>query len=121
MARFTLSIADDVAAQLDAYAAENNLNRSQAAEHLFRYIFQPANAETDDASSEALEESSAELEDRAGLEEQLLEMRDYLTILYSRHDSLRNFVVVATNYGKDADGSMDLPRILPRPPWVVRT
>lgn len=34
MARFTLSVADDVAAQLDAYAAANNLNRSQAAEHI---------------------------------------------------------------------------------------
>ena len=39
MARFTLSIADDIAAQLDAYAAENNLNRSQAAEQIFRSAF----------------------------------------------------------------------------------
>ena len=48
MARFTLSIADDIATQLDAWAAENNLNRSQAAEHIFRSAFQGS---VDDNSS----------------------------------------------------------------------
>ena len=119
MARFTLSIADDVAAQLDAYAAENNLNRSQAAEHIFRSVFQPATDQADDASSEALEESPAMLDYGASLEDQLLEMRDYLTILYSRQESLRNYVMATTDYGQAPHG-MGLPRTLPAPPWVHR-
>ena len=120
MARFTLSIADDVAAQLDAWAAENNLNRSQAAEHIFRSAFQTPTPQTDEGSSEEpLEECSSEVGYEGSVEEQLLEMRDYLTILYSRQESLRNYVLATTDYGETPRG-MGLPRTLPAPPWVHR-
>jgi len=116
MARFTLSIADDIATQLDAWAAENNLNRSQAAEHIFRSAFQGS---VDDNSSESLEECSPELGHGGSVEEQLLEMRDYLTILYSRQESLRSYVLATTDYDEAPHG-MTLPRTLPAPPWVHR-
>ncbi len=118
MARFTLSIADDVAAQLDAWAAENNLNRSQAAEHIFRSVFQ-GSSQADDTPSEDLEESSIMLDGGASVEDQLMEMRDYLTILYSRQESLRSYVLATTDYG-EAPFGMTLPRTLPTPPWIQR-
>ena len=71
MARITLSIADDVAAQLDAYAEESNLNRSQAAELILRKFF---------AGGEA---SSAD-----DLAQQLAEVKDYLTLF---HDAMSGF------------------------------
>lgn len=119
MARFTLSIADDVAAQLDAYAAANNLNRSQAAEHIFRKAFQ--------APGNPVEKSSEEDEDAPGtpqlvyvggnLAQQLSDVRDYLTILYSRHESLRNYVLATVDHTQAPFGT-SYPRALPEPAWV---
>jgi len=119
MARFTLSIADDIAAQLDAYAAENNLNRSQAAEHIFRSTFQTAPSEeggsVEQSESEEVEPQPAG--DLAYLNDHLLEIQEYLTLVYSRQESLREFVEATT----DLEGSSVYPpRMLPEPPWVRR-
>ena len=121
MARFTLSIADDIAAQLDAYAAENNLNRSQAAEHIFRSTFQTAPSEEGGSVVEQ-SESPEEVEPQpagnlAYLNDHLLEIQEYLTLVYSRQESLREFVEATT----DLEGSSVYPpRMLPEPPWVRR-
>ena len=72
MARFTLSIADDVASQLDAHAAEHNLNRSQTAEHIFRSYFQHLAA---DPGSEDEENGAG---DAAASDEQAVEMSDMI-------------------------------------------
>ena len=119
MARFTLSIADEVAVQLDAYAAENNLNRSQAAEHIFRSTFQTAPSEeggsVEQSESEEVEPQPAG--DLAYLNDHLLEIQEYLTLVYSRQESLREFVEATT----DLEGSSVYPpRMLPEPPWVRR-
>ena len=112
MARFTLSIADEVAAQLDAYAAENNLNRSQAAEHIFRSAFHSGS----EGDSEEVEETEP-AGDLAYLADQLLELQDYLTLLVSNHQVLRNLVVTTT----DVDVTdAHYPRMLPEAPWVRR-
>jgi len=113
MARFTLSIADDVAAQLDAYAAENNLNRSQAAEHLFRQAF--AQVEPSEQTEE-LSVSNTVI-DVEYLTDRLLEVQDYLTRVCSAHQSLRNYVV-ATVSPEDASFAVNFPRQLPAPPWA---
>jgi hypothetical protein len=125
MARFTLSIADDVAAQLDAYAAEKNLNRSQAAEHIFRNAFQPPDGQVatttgDDGEGEG-ESVAPQLVYVGGghLAEQLLELRDYLTVLYSRHESLRNYVLATVDTTQAPFGT-NLPRALPEPSWIQR-
>jgi hypothetical protein len=47
LARVTLSIDDEVAAQLDAFAEENSFNRSQAAEHILRKFFFAAEQQTE--------------------------------------------------------------------------
>lgn len=74
MARITLSIADEVAAQLDAYAEENNLNRSQAAELILRKFF----------AGEATERAPV----GDDLAQQLAEVKDYLTLF---HDAMSGF------------------------------
>ena len=74
MARITLSIADDAAAQLDAYAEESNLNRSQAAEFILRKFF----------AGEATERAPV----GDDLAQQLVEVKDYLTVF---HDALSGF------------------------------
>ena len=79
MARFTLSIADDVAAQLDAYAAENNLNRSQAAENLFRRAFQAEPTVGPPPAAEPKTSANSTLIDVEYLTDRLLEVQDYLT------------------------------------------
>jgi metal-responsive CopG/Arc/MetJ family transcriptional regulator len=112
MARFTLSIADDVAAQLDALAAEHNLNRSQTAEQIFRSYFQNL---TDPGSED--EENGAG--DAAASDEQTVEMRDYLTLLYTRHEALRAYVMMTTDYTESAF-AVPFPPSLPAPPWVQR-
>ncbi len=125
MARFTLSIADDVAAQLDAYAAENNLNRSQAAEHIFRNAFQApsdqvANTAGDDESGgESVVPQLVFVGASGDLVEQFQEMRDYLTVLYSRHETLRNYVLATVDTGQAPFGTR-LPRALPEPAWIQR-
>lgn len=113
MARFTLSIADDVAAQLDAWAAENNLNRSQAAEHIFRNAFQAPSDQVATGSEEGEDEpsTSGDLADQVG------ELRDYLTVLYSRHESLRNYVLATVDHTEAPFGTRQ-PRALPEPAWV---
>ena len=126
MARFTLSIADDVAAQLDAYAAENNLNRSQAAENIFRNAFR---ARSDQVATTAGGEDESEDKSVAPqlvyvgasgeLVEQFQEMRDYLTVLYSRHETLRNYVLATVDTGQAPFGTR-LPRALPEPAWIQR-
>lgn len=113
MARFTLSIADDVASQLDAHAAEHNLNRSQTAEHIFRSYFQHLAA---DPGSEGEENGSG---DAAASDEQAVEMRDYLTLLYTRHEALRAYVMMTTDYTESAF-AVPFPPSLPAPPWVQR-
>lgn len=127
MARFTLSIADDVAAQLDAYAAENNLNRSQAAEHIFRNAFQApsdqvattAGDENDESEGESVAPQLVYVGASGELVEQFQEMRDYLTVLYSRHETLRNYVLATVDTGQAPFGTR-LPRALPEPAWVRR-
>jgi metal-responsive CopG/Arc/MetJ family transcriptional regulator len=124
MARFTLSIADDVAAQLDAYASENNLNRSEAAEHIFRNAFQHpsdqvANNGDDEGEGESVGPQLVYVGASADLVEQFQEMRDYLTILYSRHETLRNYVLATVDTGQAPFGTR-LPRALPEPSWVQR-
>ncbi len=125
MARFTLSIADDVAAQLDAYAAENNLNRSQAAEHLFRQAFAPAEpvasvsvtASVQPAAEEPRTSANSTVIDVEYLTDRLLEVQDYLTRVYSANRSLHNYVIANV----DPEGSsfgVSPPRQLPEPPWV---
>ena len=76
MARITLSIADDVAAQLDAHAEESNLNRSQAAELIFRKFF----------AGEVASAMATGKEDNLG--QQLAEVKDYLLLF---HDALSGF------------------------------
>ncbi len=71
MARITLSIADDVAAQLDAYAAESHLNRSQAAELVFRKFFAGDEASPSGTGDDAL-----------ALAQQLAEIKDFLTLFH---------------------------------------
>ncbi len=110
MARFTLSIADDIAAQLDAYAAENNLNRSQAAEHIFRSAF---NSGSEGKSEKEEAEPAGDL---AYLADQLLELQDYMTLLIANHQTLRNLVITTT----DMDSVSHHPRLLPEAPWVRR-
>jgi metal-responsive CopG/Arc/MetJ family transcriptional regulator len=110
MARFTLSIADDIAAQLDAYAAENNLNRSQAAEHIFRSAFDPG------SEGKSEEEEVEPAGDLAYLADQLLELQDYMTLLIANHQTLRNLVITTT----DMDSVSHHPRLLPEAPWVRR-
>lgn len=124
MARFTLSIADDVAAQLDAYAAEKNLNRSQAAEHIFRNAFQApndqvANTAGDDESEGESVAPQLVYVGGGHLAEQFLELRDYLTVLYSRHESLRNYVLATVDTTQAPFGT-NLPRALPEPAWIQR-
>jgi hypothetical protein len=117
MARFTLSIADDVAAQLDAWAAENNLNRSQAAEHIFRNAFQAPSNQFDDGQAE---DGNDELVSVGGeLSDQVGELRDYLTILYSRHESLRDYVLATVDHTEAPFGT-NYPRALPKPGWLER-
>ena len=119
MARFTLSIADDVAAQLDAYAAANNLNRSQAAEHIFRSAFQPPSDQAT-GPEEGEEPSTSQLVHASGdLAEQIGELRDYLTILYSRHESLRNYVLATVDHAAAPFGT-SYPKGLPEPGWIQR-
>ncbi len=122
MARFTLSIADDVAAQLDAYAAANNLNRSQAAENLFRNAFQTPAAPAD---PDATEPDEGEYDGpqlvyvgaSREMNEQLQDMRDWLTVLYSRHESLRNYVLATVDHTQAPHGT-NYPRTLPEPSWT---
>ena len=116
MARFTLSIADDVAAKLDAYAAENNLNRSQAAEHIFRSAFQPVAPGDDETQAGDPDGDSSGSGDLAYLADQVLEMQDYLTLLISNHQTLRNLVITTT----DMETVSHHPRLLPEAPWVRR-
>ena len=114
MARFTLSIADDIATQLDAYAAENNLNRSQAAEQIFRSAFVSGSEGNSDSEEVEKTEPAGDL---AYLADQLLELQDYLTLLVSNHQALRNLVVTTT----DVDVTdAHYPRMLPEAPWVRR-
>lgn len=119
MARFTLSIADDVAAQLDAYAAANNLNRSQAAEHIFRKAFQAPSNPVDTSSEEEGDAPSAPQLVYVGgnLAEQLGELRDYLTIFYSRHETLRNYVLATVDHTSAPFGT-SYPQALPEPAWL---
>jgi metal-responsive CopG/Arc/MetJ family transcriptional regulator len=57
LARVTLSIDDEIAAQLDAFAEENSLNRSQAAEQILRKFFLAAEQQTEGQDAQvALEE-----------------------------------------------------------------
>lgn len=128
MARFTLSIADDVAAQLDAYASENNLNRSEAAEHIFRNAFQPprpprdqvANTGDDEGEGESVGPQLVYVGASGDLVEQFQEMRDYMTILYSRHETLRNYVLATVDTAQAPFGTR-LPRALPEPSWIQRS
>ena len=115
MARFTLSIADDVAAQLDAYAAENNLNRSEAAEHLFRSAFQPQAIEESEGTDQV--ENADASGDLAYVADQLLEIQDYFTLVHANYQLMRNLVVSTADI---APGDPDYPRMLPEPPWVRR-
>lgn len=117
MARFTLSIADDVAAQLDAYAAENNLNRSQAAEQIFRQAFAPAEPADQPAAAESKTSANSTIIDVEYLTDRLLEVQDYLTRVCSAHQSLHNYVV-ATVSPDDASFAVNFPRQLPEPPWT---
>ena len=124
MARFTLSIADDVAAQLDTYAAENNLNRSQAAEHIFRNTFQAQSDQNDQVVTESNEDEDESAPPQlvyvgasGELVEQFQEMRDWLTILYSRHESLRNYVLATVDHAQAPFGT-NYPRTLPEPSWI---
>jgi predicted transcriptional regulator len=66
LARVTLSIDDEVAAQLDAFAEENSFNRSQAAEHILRKFF-------------LAEQQTEDRDDQAALEE----VRNYVSLLHS--------------------------------------
>lgn len=117
MARFTLSIADDVAAQLDAYAAANNLNRSQAAEHLFRQAFAPAEPVQPSPAEEPRTSANSTMIDVEYLTDRLLEVQDYLTRVCSAHTSLHHFVI-STTPADDARHASGLPRGLPAPPWA---
>lgn len=114
MARITLSISDDIAAKLDALAAENNINRSEAAEHIFRTAFEADTQQAED------EEATEPVADSDYLLDQLLELRDYMTLLYSRHDSLRSYVLATLDY-EEAPAGTYLPKTLPEPPWVRRS
>ncbi len=124
MARFTLSIADDVAAQLDAWAAENNLNRSQAAEHIFRSAFQAPSDQVATEASERKDEPAAAPQllyvGGGHLAEQIGELRDYLTILYSRHETLRDYVLATVDHASAPFGTT-YPKALPEPAWMQRT
>ena len=117
MARFTLSIADDVAAQLDAYAAENNLNRSQAAESIFRQAFQAEPTPEQPVAEEPKTSANSTLIDVEYLTDRLLEVQDYLTRVCSAHQSLHNYVI-ATVSPDDASFAVNFPRQLPEPPWA---
>ena len=117
MARFTLSIADDVAAQLDAYAAESNLNRSQAAEQLFRQAFQAGPAPERPVAEKAKTSANSTTIDVEYLTDRLLEVQDYLTRVCSAHQSLHNYVI-ATVSTDDASFAVNFPRQLPEPPWT---
>lgn len=117
MARFTLSIADEVGAQLDAYAAENNLNRSQAAEQLFKSALQP-NSQDGKAQEDEPSKDSAGAGEIAYLADQVLEVQDYLTQLIANHQTLRNLVITTTDM--ESVSSSHHPRLLPEAPWVRR-
>ncbi len=117
MARFTLSIADDVAAQLDAYAAANNLNRSQAAESIFRQAFQNSPAAEPEEAPVQVTSANSTIIDVEYLTDRLLEVQDYLTRVCSAHQSLHNYVI-ATVTPDDASFAVNFPRQLPEPPWA---
>ena len=72
MARFTLSVSDDVAAALDAYAAGNELNRSQAAEKIFRSFLSPDSGGGGDGEERG-EQAAGDL---AYLSDQVLEVQE---------------------------------------------
>ena len=120
MARITLSIADDIAAQLDTLAAESNLNRSQTAEYIFREFFR--RAEEGESSSErpaAKDDQVSSNGDAGELAKQLQEVKDYLALFHAAHQKLSNFVVARIeDEPHDAlTGYLDHPQDLPAPPW----
>lgn len=119
MARFTLSIADDVAAQLDAYAAANNLNRSQAAEQIFRNALQAKapSAPEPPAAEKPKTSASSTIIDAEYLTDRLLEVQDYLTRVCSAHRSLHNYVIASVP-SDAASFAVSFPRQLPEPPWT---
>jgi hypothetical protein len=126
MARFTLSIADDVATQLDAYAAKNNLNRSQAAEQIFRSAFQTPSDQAVISSDESHEDEGQFAAPQlvyVGASDELIqqftEMRDWLTVLYSRHESLRNYILATVDHTQAPFGT-NYPNTLPEPAWLQR-
>jgi hypothetical protein len=115
MARFTLSVSDNVAAALDAYAAGNELNRSQAAEKIFRSFLSPGSGGGGDGEERG-EQAAGDL---AYLSNQVLEVQEYLTILIANHQTLRDLVITTTDLeGIDYNRQ---PRMLPEPPWVRRS
>lgn len=119
MARITLSIADDIASQLDALAAGSNLNRSQTAEHIFREFFRRAE-EGESSERPAAKDHQVSSDTNAGeLTKQLQEIKDYLTLFHSAHQKLSNFVVARIeDEPHDAlTGYLDHPQDLPAPPW----
>lgn len=53
------------------------------------------------------------------LAEQIGELRDYLTVVYSRHESLRNYVLATVDHAEAPFGTRN-PRALPEPAWIQR-